>query len=65
MHSLSKSFDPFSQCRSGMEIMAVEGGTVSHYFILVIPKYIDSMSFFRHSMCFSFSFKQPGIIYEV
>ena len=29
--------------------MAVEGGSVSHYFILVIRKFIDFMSLFRHS----------------
>ena len=38
--------------------MAVEVGTVSHYFILVIRKFIDFMSLFRHSVWFSFSFKQ-------
>ena len=34
--------------------MAVEGGSVSHYFILVIRKFIDFMSLFRHSVWFSF-----------
>ena len=38
--------------------MAVEGGTVSHYFMLVIRKFIDMMSLFRQSMWFSFSVKQ-------
>ena len=38
--------------------MAVEGGTVSHYYILVIRKFIDFMSLLRHSMWFSLSFKQ-------
>ena len=38
--------------------MAVEGGTVSHYYILVIHKFIDSMSLFRHSVWFSFAVKQ-------
>ena len=38
--------------------MAVEGGTVSHYYILVIRKFIDFMSLFRHSVWFSFSVKQ-------
>ena len=38
--------------------MAVEGGTVSHYYILVIRKFIDMMSLFRQSMWFSFSVKQ-------
>ena len=38
--------------------MAVEGGTVSHYYILVIRKFIDLMSLFRHSVWFSFSVKQ-------
>ena len=38
--------------------MAVEGGTVSHYYILVIRKFIDFMSLFRHSMWFFFSVKQ-------
>ena len=37
---------------------AVEGGTVSHYYILVIRKFIDFMSLFRHSVWFSFSVKQ-------
>ena len=38
--------------------MAVEGGTVSHYYILVIRKFIDLMSLFKHSVWFSFSVKQ-------
>ena len=38
--------------------MAVEGGTVSHYYILVIRKFIDLMSLFGHSVWFSFSVKQ-------
>ena len=41
--------------------MAVEGGsreTVSQYYILVIRKFIDFMSLFRHSVWFSFSVKQ-------
>ena len=38
--------------------MAVEGGTVSHYYVLVIRKFIDFMSLFRHSVWFSFSVKQ-------
>ena len=38
--------------------MAVEGGTVSHYYILVIRIFIDFMSLFRHSVWFSFSVKQ-------
>ena len=37
---------------------AVEGGTVSHYYILVIRKFADLMSLFRHSVWFSFSVKQ-------
>ena len=36
----------------------VEGGTVSHYYILVICKFIHFMSLFRHSVWFSFSVKQ-------
>ena len=32
--------------------MAVEGGTVSHYYILVIRKFIDFMSLFRHRVWF-------------
>ena len=35
--------------------IAVEGRTVTHYFILVIRKWIDSMSLFRHTVWFSFS----------
>ena len=38
--------------------MAVEGGTVSHYYILIIRKFIDFMSLFRHSVWFSFSVEQ-------
>ena len=38
--------------------MVVEGGTVSHCYILVIRKFIDFMSLFRHSVWFSFSVKQ-------
>ena len=38
--------------------MAVEGRTVSQYFILVIRKFIDLMSLYRHSVWFSFSVKQ-------
>ena len=38
--------------------MAVEGGTVSHYYILVIRNFIDFMPLFRHSVWFSFSVKQ-------
>ena len=38
--------------------MAVQGGTVSHYYVLVIRKFIDFMSFFIHSMWFSFSVKK-------
>ena len=38
--------------------MAVQGGTVSHYYILVIRKFIGFMSLFRHSVWFSFSVKQ-------
>ena len=38
--------------------MVVEGGTVSHHDILVIRKFIDFMSLFRHSVWFSFSVKQ-------
>ena len=42
--------------------MAVEGGTVSHqvshYYILVIRKFIDLMSLFRQCVVFFFSAKQ-------
>ena len=38
--------------------MAVQGGTVSHYYILVIRRFIDFLSLFRDSMWFSFSVKQ-------
>ena len=38
--------------------MAVEGGTVSRYYILVIRNFIDFMSLFRHSVWFSSSAKQ-------
>ena len=42
----------------GNKNMVVEGGTVSHYYILVIREFIDFMSLFRHSVWFSFSVKQ-------
>ena len=38
--------------------MAVEGGTVSHFYILVNRDFVDFMSLFRHSVWFSFSVKQ-------
>ena len=38
--------------------MTVEGGTVSHYYMLVIRKFIDFMSLFRCSVWFSFSVPQ-------
>ena len=38
--------------------VAVEGGTVFHYYILVIRKFIDFMSLFRHRVWFSFSVEQ-------
>ena len=38
--------------------MEAEGRTVFHYYILVIRKFIDLMSLFRHSVWFSFSVKQ-------
>ena len=38
--------------------MAVEGGTLSQYYILVIRKFIDLMSLYRHSVWFSFPVKQ-------
>ena len=38
---------------------AVEGGTVSHYYILLIHKFIDFMSLLRHSVWFAFSFNFP------
>ena len=40
------------------ENMAVEDGTVSHYYILVIRKFFDFMSLFRHSVWFPFSVKE-------
>ena len=43
---------------NGNENMAVEGRTDSQYYILVIRKFIDFMSLFRHSVWFSFSVKQ-------
>ena len=35
--------------------MAVEGGTVSHYHLLVILKFINFMSLFRQSAWFALS----------
>ena len=52
------SFSCFTFKPFGSKNMAVEGGTVSHYYILVIRKFIDFMSLFRHSVWFSFSVKQ-------
>ena len=46
--------------------MAVEGGTVSHYYILVIRKFIDLMSLFRHICGFLFllnNFPLQSLIY--
>ena len=40
------------------KIVAIKGGTVSHHYILVIRKFIDFMSLFRHSVWFALSFKQ-------
>ena len=37
--------------------MAVEEGTVSHYYILVLRKFIDFILLFRHVVWFSFSVK--------
>ena len=42
--------------RMGLEKKQKQG--VSHYYILVIRKFIDFMSLFRHSVWFSFSVKQ-------
>ena len=36
------------------KIMAVEGGIVSHYRILVTRKFIDFISLFKHIVCFAF-----------
>ena len=41
-----------------LKIITVEGGTASHYNILVIHKFIDFMWLSRHSLYFVFSFKQ-------
>ena len=38
--------------------MADEGRTVSRCYILVIPKFMDFMSLFRHNVWISFSVKQ-------
>ena len=38
--------------------MVVEGRAVSRYYILFICQFIDFMSFFRHSVWFTFPFKQ-------
>ena len=38
--------------------MVLQGRNVSHYFILVICKFINFMLLFRHSLWFSFSVKQ-------
>ena len=36
----------------------MEGGTLPLYYVVVIRKFIDFMSLFRHSLWFSFSVKQ-------
>ena len=38
--------------------MAVESGTVSHYYFVVVGKFVAFMSLFRHSVLFDLSFKQ-------
>ena len=38
------------------KIMVVEGGIVSHYYILVICNLTDFMSLFRRSVCFALNF---------
>ena len=38
--------------------LAASGETVSHYYILVIRRFIDFMSLFTHRVSFSFSVKQ-------
>ena len=44
--------------RNKIMAVPVQGGTVSHYYILVIRKFIDLMSPYRHSVWFSFYVKQ-------
>ena len=56
MRITSKSIDQRSQEET--KKMAVEGGTVSHFYILVNREFVDFMSLFRHSVWFSFSVKQ-------
>ena len=46
--------------------MVAEGGTVSHYYILVIRKFIYFMSLFRHSVWFFFllnNFPPQNLVY--
>ena len=46
--------------------MAAQGGTVSHYYILVVRKFLDFMSLFKHSVWFSFSVKEfPSAEFEM
>ena len=54
MHIMSKTIDQ----RSWEGTKTWQGGTVSHYYILVIRKFIDFISLFQHSVWFSFSLKQ-------
>ena len=58
MRITSKSIDHWSTVLGRNKNMAVEGGTLSRYYILVICKFIDFMSLSRHSMWFSFSVKK-------
>ena len=41
--------------------MAVEGGIVSHHYILVIHKFIDCMSLFTHSEWFALPFNSQSL----
>ena len=50
--------DPLSFGPKFPEIWLNGSRPVSHYYILVIHKFIDLMSLFRHSVWFSFSVKQ-------
>ena len=56
MRITSKSIDKRSQEET--KKMTVEGGTVSHFYILVNREFVDFMSLLRHSVWFSFSVKQ-------
>ena len=54
---LNETHNLQSDQQGSCKIMAAQGGTVSHYYILVNRNFFGFMSLFRHRVWFSFSFK--------